>query len=49
MSKSIIVEGKTSVEAIEKGLKVNVASISRIAKVDRRTAKKYLLAYEKFN
>lgn len=33
----------------EKGLKVNVASISRIAKVDRRTAKKYLLAYEKFN
>jgi hypothetical protein len=33
----------------EKGLKVNVASISRIANVDRRTAKKYLLAYEKFN
>ena len=33
----------------EKGLKVNVASISRIAKVDRRTAKKYLLAYEMNN
>ena len=33
----------------EKGLKVNVATISRIAKVDRRTAKKYFLAYEKFN
>ncbi|PWE23901.1 hypothetical protein DGE88_10295 [Aliarcobacter skirrowii] len=31
----------------EKGLKVNVATISRIAKVDRRTAKKYFLAYGK--
>ncbi|MCT7468101.1 hypothetical protein N5T60_05250 [Aliarcobacter cryaerophilus] len=33
----------------EKGLKVNVASISRVAKIDRRTAKKYFLAYGKFN
>ena len=33
----------------EKGLKVNVATISRIAKVDRRTAKKYFLAYEMNN
>ena len=32
----------------EQNLKVNIASISRIANIDRRTAKKYFLAYEKY-
>ncbi|RBQ26973.1 replication initiation protein [Arcobacter sp. CECT 9188] len=32
----------------EQNLKVNIASISRIAKIDRRTAKKYFLAYIKY-
>jgi Fic family protein len=29
----------------EQNLKVNIASISRVAKIDRRTAKKYFLNY----
>ncbi|MCT7556520.1 hypothetical protein [Aliarcobacter butzleri] len=29
----------------EQNLKVNIASISKIAKIDRRTAKKYFLNY----
>lgn len=32
----------------EQNLKVNIASISKIAKIDRRTAKKYFLAYIKY-
>lgn len=32
----------------EQKLKVNIASISKLAKIDRRTAKKYFLAYEKY-
>ncbi|RXI28542.1 replication initiation protein [Aliarcobacter trophiarum] len=32
----------------EQNLKVNIASISKIANIDRRTAKKYFLAYEKY-
>ncbi|QKF73872.1 hypothetical protein AFAEC_1716 [Aliarcobacter faecis] len=35
-------------ELQEQKLKVNIASISRVAKIDRRTAKKYFLAYEKY-
>lgn len=35
-------------ELQEQKLKVNIASISKIAKIDRRTAKKYFLAYEKY-
>lgn len=35
-------------ELQEQNLKVNIASISKIANVDRRTAKKYFLAYEKY-
>ena len=32
----------------EQNLKVNIASISKVAKIDRRTAKKYFLNYEKY-
>ncbi|WP_066404682.1 replication initiation protein [Aliarcobacter cryaerophilus] len=32
----------------EQNLKVNIASISKLAKIDRRTAKKYFLAYIKY-
>jgi Fic family protein len=35
-------------ELQEQNLKVNIASISKLAKIDRRTAKKYFLAYEKY-
>lgn len=35
-------------ELQEQNLKVNIASISKIANIDRRTAKKYFLAYEKY-
>ena len=35
-------------ELQEQNLKVNIASISKLAKIDRRTAKKYFLAYIKY-